>query len=321
MYSTGFYKYIIMKKADCADNVTVYFCSFAAEYFKYRKEEIVYMKKKWNIDIPKGFIIVFVFFAILVITLYFGFIRKSSELHSGDSDILQSDETKDILGDNAVTNTPEIAEATPAPEIVKKISALSTAETADVIFLAVEGENKSECSFMAFTRSGSGWSLALETSGFIGKNGVNYSQRSEGDYTTPGGVYPMKECFGIMNAPDHMSLKYTKVTKEHYWDGDRTSSHYNTMVEAGRMPAGWNKGAGEHLIEYTQQYRYCMNIGFNCDPPVPGVGFAIFLHCTREGMTNTGGCIAIPESYMIKCLEMATENTYIVILKDIDDIG
>lgn len=162
--------------------------------------------------------------------------------------------------------------------------------------------------------------MAFEVPGYIGKNGVNYEQRREGDYTTPGGVYPMKECFGILDAPEGMSLDYTKITKAHYWDGDQKSAYYNTMVDSGKMPDGWNRGAGEHLIEYTEQYRYCMNVGFNCDPAVPGVGFAIFLHCTRDGMTNTGGCIAIPKDYMVKCLEMATENTYIVILKDIADL-
>lgn len=277
------------------------------------------MEKKTNNNLPKGFVIALLFFISAVAVVYFGFIQKDSDLHGGDS-ILQVTATANIVGDNAVTPIPELEGATPAPGLSQEISKLSVADTADVIFLAIENENKAECTFKAFTRSGGRWTETFETSGFIGKNGVNYETRRENDYTTPGGIYAMKECFGISEAPENMSLDYIKVTKAHYWDGDQNSEYYNTMVDSGKMPEGWNKGAGEHLIEYKEQYRYCINVGFNCDPAIPGVGFAIFLHCTRDGMTNTAGCIAIPEEYMVKCIEMATENTYIVILKDVADL-
>ena len=63
-----------------------------------------------------------------------------------------------------------------------------------------------------------------------------------------------------------------------------------------------------------------MNIEFNTRPAIHGRGIAIFLHCTKEGMQQTAGCVAIPREDMLRCLEMATENTYIVILKDIGDL-
>ncbi len=301
------------------------------------------MNKKSKNSIPRGFVITLLIFVVAVTVVYFGFIKKDSELHSGDSN-LHTTATADILGDNTVTPSPEEktsaseetgyvsentsveTEALPKPEdntpkLSDKISQLSIAKTADTIFLAVEGETPATCTFWAFSRNGETWKQVFEVSGLIGKNGINYEQRSEGDYTTPGGVYHMRECFGILDAPENMSVKYTKVSKNHYWDGDRRSPQYNTMVDGSKMHDGWNKSASEHLIEYKESYNYCMNVGFNYDPVVPGSGSAIFLHCTKSGGENTAGCIAIPEDKMVKCLQMATDNTYIVILRDLADLS
>ncbi len=278
------------------------------------------MNQKKKFKRPPGIAMVMLGFLIIIVVIYFTGIMKDPDLHSGDTEVVQPTATANILEDNAVTATNSTDTATPAPGFSRKISELSVASEADVIFLAVESGSGAECEFMAFTKGTGSWAMEFQTSGYIGKNGVNYNQRREGDYTTPGGVFEMKECFGILSNPGGMTLDYTKVTSDHYWDGDQNSDTYNTMVEASEMPSGWNKSAGEHLVDYIEQYRYCMNIGFNCDPAVPGEGFAIFLHCTRDGMTNTAGCIAIPKDYMVKCLQMATENTYIIVLKDSADL-
>lgn len=279
------------------------------------------MKSKKKLKMPPGIAMVMMAFALVIVIIIFAFIIKDPDLHSGDSPVnVQSTAASTSQGDDIMKQTEMPGEAAPAPGYSRKISELAISSEADVIFLVIESGNGAECEFMAFTRNGGSWPMAFETSGFLGTNGVNYEQRREGDYTTPGGIFKMKECFGILSAPAGMSLDYTKVTSDHYWDGDRNSASYNTLVESSKMPAGWDKSAGEHLVDYLEQYRYCMNIGFNCNPAVPGVGFAIFLHCTGSTMDHTAGCVAIPKEYMVKCLEMATDNTYIIILKDSADL-
>lgn len=280
------------------------------------------MSKKKSNSPMRGAALVLAAFAFIIIIIYVFFIMKDPDLHSGDTGGT-SEMTSFTPGAGTPvpdTQEPEPLSATPMPGLSRQVSALSVAETGDVIFVAAATGEGAKCDFYAFQKDGGRWTVALETTGFIGREGVSYGERQEGDYTTPGGVFSMGECFGILPAPGKMTLDYTKVDSDCYWDGDNSSETYNQMVRKSQMPEDWDDGASEHLTDYIEQYKYCMNIGFNTDPAVPGRGFAIFLHCTKEGMEQTAGCVAIPPKDMVRCLEMATENTYIVILQDIGDL-
>ena len=292
---------------------------FAAEKYRLMKQK----KKKSGFG---GAAFVLALLAIVIVILYVFFIAKDPALHSGDTEEELNMSTSIPVETALPTAEPmdetsaEFVPATPMPGLSRQIAALSVADEADVIFLASATGEGARCSFYAFQKDGGRWSVALETNGFIGREGVNYGEREEGDYTTPGGIYPMGECFGILPMPAAMSLPYTKIDADCYWDGDQVSDSYNRMVRKSQMPADWDEKASEHLTDYVEAYRYCMNIGFNTHPAIPGRGFAIFLHCTRTGMEQTAGCVAIPCSDMVKCLQLATEKTYIVILRDIGDL-
>ena len=45
-----------------------------------------------------------------------------------------------------------------------------------------------------------------------------------------------------------------------------------------------------------------MVIGYNTDPPVPGLGSAIFLHVARPDFAPTEGCIAIERDVLAELL-------------------
>ena len=261
-------------------------------------------------------------FAAIIVILYIFFIAKDPALHSGDtggdSEMMTSAPATKVP--TKATQEPETVSVTPQPGLSRQVSQLSIAETADVILVAAATGEGAKCDFYAFQKDGGRWTVALETSGFVGREGVNYGDRQEGDYTTPGGIYPVGQCFGILPAPGKMALTYTKLDSDCYWDGDQNSETYNQMVRKSRMPADWDATVSEHLTDYLEQYKYCMNIEFNTHPAIPGRGFAIFLHCIRVGMEQTAGCVAIPQEDMVTCLEMATESTYIVILQDIGDL-
>ena len=151
---------------------------------------------------------------------------------------------------------------------------------------------------------------------FVGENGINKGQRAQDDGTTPNGIFKAGRSFGILPAPEGTKVDYYVLDEDDYWDGDRESSMYNTMVKGSAMPADWDRESSEHLIDYTGAYDYCIDIGYNRDPVVPGAGFAIFLHCTRDNMERTQGCVAIPKEDMVKCLSLVNDSTYFVILSE-----
>lgn len=203
-------------------------------------------------------------------------------------------------------------------ELEMKISQLPLPEDADVFYVVASTGDGAQCRFYSFEKKDGRWMNVWDTDGYIGKNGID-PEREENSGRTPGGFYRMGEAFGLGKAPDKMNVDYHTITDDDYWDGDGNSDKYNQMVKASEMPAGWNKDAGEHLIDFTMPYQYCVNIEFNRNPAVPGKGFAIFLHCTGEN-EYTAGCVAIPKGYMIKVLKQLTSNSYIAIVDNLDEL-
>jgi L,D-peptidoglycan transpeptidase YkuD (ErfK/YbiS/YcfS/YnhG family) len=54
-------------------------------------------------------------------------------------------------------------------------------------------------------------------------------------------------------------------------------------------------------------------LGHNDDPPVPGMGSAIFLHVAREGYTPTEGCVALTREDLVALLERVSVDDALVI--------
>ena len=78
----------------------------------------------------------------------------------------------------------------------------------------------------------------------------------------------------FIGAPQKPSkMPYTKINTNHYWCSD--DEYYNQFVDVSKTEHECN---GEHLIDYTKQYAYAMNIGYNTKC-IEGKGSAIFLHC------------------------------------------
>ena len=75
----------------------------------------------------------------------------------------------------------------------------------------------------------------------------------------------------------------------------------------------------EHIIEYTRQYQYCLNISYNAEG-VPGLGSAIFLHCLGPNKPYTGGCVAIPENQM-KVVMQNVKPDCTVVIDTLENLG
>ena len=161
--------------------------------------------------------------------------------------------------------------------VLTEIEQLDETQQADVVFVTIQHEDGTGCDFYAYRRESGGLTLAWQTEGYVGRSGVaDPTNRRAGDGTTPAGIYSLGECFGIYPAPDNMTLPYTMVDEDDYWDGDSSSPTYNQHVKGSEMPDSWDASSSEHLIEYTISYNYCAMINFNVEPAVRGRAPAFF---------------------------------------------
>ena len=83
------------------------------------------------------------------------------------------------------------------------------------------------------------------------------------------------------------------------------------MVSIKDLP-DLNTEDSEHIVDYTYQYQYCLNISYN-EEGTPGLGSAIFLHCLGPQKPYTGGCVAIPKDQMVTVMKNVREDCTVVI--------
>lgn len=154
------------------------------------------------------------------------------------------------------------------------------------------------------------WVKELATFAAYGENGL-YKTR-EGDKKTPVGTFKMNTPFGIKAALDDFPENYIQVDSGHYWDGDSDSAQYNKLVNTEEYN-DFDRSKSEHIINYAGYYNYAVDIGYNSNC-IPYAGSAIYLHCYVQGDNDTAGCVAIPETDMIRILQLYEEGeTWMVI--------
>ena len=149
------------------------------------------------------------------------------------------------------------------------------------------------------------WSELLSTSGRIGKNGLG--KTAEGDKKTPTGVYGFTTAFGILPNPG-CAIGYTQVDDSYYWVDDSYSQYYNQFVSTNVVGCDWN--SAEHITGIGRAYHYVLAIDYN-SACTPGVGSAIFLHCSTG--SSTAGCVSVPEQVMIQIMQNLRADCAIVI--------
>jgi len=151
------------------------------------------------------------------------------------------------------------------------------------------------------------WKQILSSTAYVGKNGIGKTR--EGDKKTPTGTFNLKAPFGIKSNPG-TSLSYLKVTKYHFWCGQSGSKYYNQLIDT-RVTDLKRTASDEYLINYKGVYNYCAFIDYNASGEA-GKGSCIFLHCTGS-KKYTAGCVAVPESVMVKILKNMKSGCKIVI--------
>ena len=152
------------------------------------------------------------------------------------------------------------------------------------------------------TKLGGGHSLSLgdlTAPCLVGQAGiVGADSKREGDGATPAGAWRLRE---VLYRPDRVTLPRTAleaeaIRKEHGWCDDPAEAAYNRRVT---LPFA---GSHEELWRGDHAYDVLIPLGYNDDPPVPGRGSAIFLHCIGDNRDFTEGCVAIALESMMDLL-------------------
>ncbi len=138
----------------------------------------------------------------------------------------------------------------------------------------------------------------------LGRGGFKESKR-EGDGATPAGTFKLRE---VWYRADRMERPRTKLpTKEikenDGWSDDFKSPNYNRPI---KLPA---TESHEKLFRDDEVYDIVIPLGYNDEPPVPGLGSAIFMHIARPIYSPTEGCIALNKEDLLKVLETCDSET------------
>lgn len=206
-----------------------------------------------------------------------------------------------------------------APDSPDWVTGLPQAESAEQLFVVAQHEKTTAWVSMHEKDSDGKWKMICSTPGYVGKNGICPDEEHvEGCGQTPAGVYHFTKAFGIADDPGTV-MPYTKVDDDTYWSGDdREGMHYNEMVDIKDFPELDMKNS-EHIMDYTYQYQYCLNISFNEDG-TPGRGSAIFLHCLGDRKPYTGGCVAVPMDQMRYIIQHAKPEC-VVVIDSLENLG
>ncbi|MEE4351039.1 MAG: L,D-transpeptidase family protein [Pacificimonas sp.] len=143
----------------------------------------------------------------------------------------------------------------------------------------------------------------------IGEHGpVPAADKREGDRRTPLGRYTLGT---VLFRPDRtappamMSLPWRWLSKADGWSDAAADPAYNRPVSHPHAHSA------EHLWREDALYDIIVTTSHNT-PPVPGLGSAIFLHCTAA-KSYTAGCIAVEKAELLALLPRLVEGCTLTI--------
>lgn len=144
----------------------------------------------------------------------------------------------------------------------------------------------------------------------LGRGGVvAATDKREGDGCSPLGAWPMRR---VLYRPDRgppppSALPCTPIAPDAGWCDAPDDPAYNQPV---RLPY---PASAERMWRDDGLYDLVVILGYNDDPPRPGLGSAIFLHLARDGYAPTEGCVALSRPDLEKVLVLATPDSVLEI--------
>lgn len=148
----------------------------------------------------------------------------------------------------------------------------------------------------------------------LGKAGViAAADKHEGDNRSPVGAWPMREVWYRPDVyPDGpvTALPVRATAADDGWCDAPGDPAYNRPVKLP-YPA-----SAERMWREDAVYDLVVILGHNDDPPVSGLGSAIFLHLAREGYPGTEGCVALARGDVEALLATAAPGDVVQIAAD-----
>lgn len=152
------------------------------------------------------------------------------------------------------------------------------------------------------TAGGRRWRCAL------GRGGVRTDKR-EGDGATPAGRFPLRRVLyraDRLAAPE-TALPRAAIAGDDGWCDDPADPAYNRPV---KRPYA---ASHERMWREDALYDVVVVLGHNDDPPVPGLGSAVFLHVARADYGPTEGCVAMARDDLLDLLSRCGSDTVLTV--------
>ena len=132
----------------------------------------------------------------------------------------------------------------------------------------------------------------------LGRGGLKVD-KCEGDGATPVGDFSLRE---VLYRDDRFPrpqtrLPCSKISEYDGWCDDPQDPSYNRKI---RRPYPAHH---EMLFRRDGLYDIVIPIGYNDNPPVAGLGSAIFIHVAKKSYENTEGCLALSSPDLLSVLE------------------
>lgn len=143
----------------------------------------------------------------------------------------------------------------------------------------------------------------------LGRGGVRTDKR-EGDGATPVGCFPLRRVLWRADRlpPPVTGLPVAPIGPDDGWCDDPADPAYNTPVNRP-YPA-----SHESLWRDDGVYDVILVMGHNDDPPVPGLGSAVFVHLARPDWEPTAGCVALALPDLLALLAASSPGSRLTVL-------
>jgi L,D-peptidoglycan transpeptidase YkuD (ErfK/YbiS/YcfS/YnhG family) len=146
----------------------------------------------------------------------------------------------------------------------------------------------------------------------LGRSGVIAAEaKREGDGASPLGAWLVRR---VLYRPDRgpapiTALPVSPIATDDGWCDAPEDPAYNRPVKRPYPASHEAMWRDDHL------YDLVVVLGYNDDPPAPGMGSAIFLHLAREGYQPTEGCVALSRPDLETFLALADPGAVVEVRK------
>lgn len=175
------------------------------------------------------------------------------------------------------------------------VNQFSLPANASVLAVA-EGKEGANCRVLVYEKTPAGWQNCVDVDGHMGKAGMS-NHRTEGDKTTPIGVFQMNTPFGQASAQLGFPRDYQKIDDTYVWSDVTNRLSRDLTQEGERVGSDY----------YAGYYDYVLDAGYNRNA-IEKKGSALFFHCEGADRTGTSGCVAMPKEAMAELMRLYAKN-------------